>query len=104
MKLEDGRLWVHHTNLLKLQEENHSREPKGRLPSDGEVYYDPDIPLSLEEHSSTPIMASQSPITFITPMDDFQMVSDSGESLANGSATSSIPDRRYPLRERHPPD
>ena len=68
LKLEDTRLWKRHTDQLKLQELDHSREPKGRLPSDGEVNYDPDIPLSLEEHSPAPIMASQLPLTFITPM------------------------------------
>ena len=35
----------------------------------GEVDYDLDFPFSLEEHSPTPIMASQSPLTSITPMD-----------------------------------
>ena len=32
------------------------------------------------------------------------MVSASGDSLPNESATRSVPDRRYPLHERHPPD
>ena len=36
-KLEDGRLWKCHTDQLKLQEQNHSREPEGPLPADGEV-------------------------------------------------------------------
>ena len=63
VKLEDGRLWKHHTDQLKLLEQNHSGEPESRLPSNGEVDYDPDIPFSLEEHSPTSIMASQSPLT-----------------------------------------
>ena len=70
VKQEDGWLWKHHTDQLKLQEQNHSSEPEGCLPPDGEVGYDPDIPLSLEEHSPTPIMASQPPLTSLTPMDD----------------------------------
>ena len=50
VKLEDGGLWKHHTDQLKLQNQNYSSEHEGHLPSDGEVDYDPDIPLSLEEH------------------------------------------------------
>ena len=50
VKLEDGRLWKCYTDRLKLQEQNHSIEP------DGEVDYDPDIPLSLEEDSRTHIL------------------------------------------------
>ena len=92
VKLVDGWLWKCHTDQLELQEQNYSSEPKGHLPSDGEVDYDPDIPLSLEEHSSTLIMASQPPLTSITPMDDSQTVSSSGNSPPNGSATSSVPD------------
>ena len=49
-------------------------------------------------------MALQPPFTFIAPMDDSLMVSASGDSLPNGSTTSSEPDRRYPLCERYPPD
>ena len=66
--------------------------------------YDPDILLSLEEHSPTPIMPFQPPLTSITPMDESLMVSVSGDSLLKGSATSSVPERRYPLHERRPPD
>ena len=44
VKLEDGRLWKHHTAQLMLQEQNHSSEPEGYLPSNGELDYDPDIP------------------------------------------------------------
>ena len=105
VKLENSRLWKHHTHQLKLQEQNHSIEeqnhsieeqnhsieeqnhsieeqnhsieeqnhsieeqnhsiePKGRLPSDSKMDYDPNIPLSLEELSPTPIIkASQSPL------------------------------------------
>ena len=65
--------------------------------------YDPDIPLSLEEYFPTPTMASQPPLTSLTPMDDFQTVSASGDSLPNGSATNNVPDRRYRLW-KHPPD
>ena len=86
-------LWKRHTDQLKLQEQKHSSEPEGRLPSDGEVDCDPDIPLSLEEYSP-PVMASQSLLTSITSMDDSQTVSASGDSLSNGPATSSVPDRR----------
>ena len=42
---------------------------------------------------STPIMESQSTLTSITPMDDSQAGSASGDSLLNGSATSILPDR-----------
>ena len=51
-KLEDNRLWKCHTDQLKLQEQSYSSEPEGRLPSNGEVDYDPDIPLLFEEHFS----------------------------------------------------
>ena len=61
VNLKDGRLWKCHTDHLKLQEQNHSSEPENRLPSDGEVDYDSDIPISLQEHSPTPIMAFQLP-------------------------------------------
>ena len=66
--------------------------------------YDPDIPLSVEEHSPTPIISSQPPLTSITPMNDSQTVSASGDSLPNRSATRSVLNRRYPLHERHLPD
>ena len=92
VKLEDGRLWKHHTDQLKLQDLNHSSEPEGHLPSDDEVNYDTDISPSLAEHSPTPITAFQSPLTYLTPMDDSQTVSASGDCLPNGSASSSIPD------------
>ena len=61
--------------------------------------YDSDIPLSVEEHSPTPIMVSQPLLTFMTPMDDSQTVSALGDSLPNRSGTSSIPDLRYLLCE-----
>ena len=92
VKLEDGRLWKYHTDQLKLLDLNHSSELEGHLPSDCEVNHDTDISLSLAKHSSTPIMVSQSPLTYLTPMDDSQTVFASGESLPNGLATSSIPD------------
>ena len=104
VKLEDGRLWKHHTDQLKLQEQNHSSEPEGHLSSDCEMDYDPDILPSLEEHSLTPIMASQSTLNPITPKDDTQTVSASGDFLSNGSVTSSIPVQTYPLCEQHLPD
>ena len=50
-------LWKRHIDRPKLQEQNHLSEPKGCLPSDGEVDTDPDISLSLEEYSPTPILA-----------------------------------------------
>ena len=46
LKLEDDRFSKHHVDQLKLQEQNLSSKPKGCLPSDGEVDYDPDIPFS----------------------------------------------------------
>ena len=52
--------------------------------------YDPDILLSLEEHSPTPIMASQPPLTSITPMEDPHEASASGDFLPNGSTNSSV--------------
>ena len=70
VRLTDSRLWKHHTDQLKLQKQNHSSEPDGRLPFDDEVDYDPDITFSLEEHFLTPIMTSQSSLTSITPMAD----------------------------------
>ena len=70
VKLEDGRPWKRHTDQLKLQEQNHSSEPECRLPSDDEVDNDPGILLSPEEHSPTLIVASQPPLTSITPLDD----------------------------------
>ncbi len=97
-KLEDGRLWKSNTDQLKHQEQNHLSELEGCLPSDSEVDYDPDIPLSLQEHSPTPIMASQFLLISIMPMDDSHMVPASGDSLPNRSATSSVPDQKYPLQ------
>ena len=58
--------------------------------------YDPNIPLSLEEHSPTPIVACQPPLTSITRVDVSLTVSAS-DSLPNKSAINSVPERRYPL-------
>ena len=41
---------------ISLSFRNLSSEPKGCLPSTGEVDYDPDILFALEEHSPTPII------------------------------------------------